>query len=60
MGRDSKKRTDAVFPGGIPGTTRFGHVWAISANVERLEDGRVTTGEYRNWRKKRKKTVRVT
>ena len=46
--------------GRIPGATRFGHEWAIPADVERPTDGRVTTGEYRNWRKKREKIVRVT
>ena len=38
--------------GRIPGATRFGHEWAIPADTERPTDGRVTTGEYRNWRKK--------
>ena len=41
--------------GRIPGAMRFGHEWAIPADVERPTDGRVTTGEYRNWRKKEEK-----
>ena len=28
--------------------------WAIPADVLRPNDGRVTTGEYKNWRKKNK------
>lgn len=38
--------------GQIAGVTKFGRVWAIPADVERPKDGRITTGEYRNWRKK--------
>ena len=36
----------------IPGVIRFGRAWAIPADAEKPADGRVTTGEYRNWRKK--------
>ena len=38
--------------GKIPGASRFGRVWAIPEDAERPVDGRVTTGEYKNWRKK--------
>lgn len=38
--------------GKIEGVTRFGNAWAIPVNAEKPTDGRVTTGEYRNWRKK--------
>jgi len=38
--------------GKIEGVTKFGHSWVIPQNAERPKDGRVTTGEYRNWRKK--------
>lgn len=38
--------------GEIQGTVKFGKSWAIPEAVERPNDGRVTTGEYRNWRKK--------
>ncbi len=36
----------------IPGVVRFGKAWAIPKDAERPVDGRITTGEYRNWRKK--------
>lgn len=39
----------------IPGVIRFGRAWAIPINVEKPIDGRITTGEYVNWRKKKKK-----
>lgn len=37
--------------GQIEGVTRFGRAWVIPSDVEKPKDGRVTTGEYRNWRK---------
>ena len=40
--------------GEIPGVVRFGRAWAIPKDAEKPVDGRVTTGEYRNWRKKNK------
>lgn len=36
----------------IPGASRFGKVWAIPNDAEKPNDGRITTGEYKNWRKK--------
>lgn len=36
----------------IEGVQRFGNSWAIPRNAKRPEDGRVTTGEYKNWREK--------
>ena len=36
----------------IPGVIRFGRAWAIPKDAEKPVDGRITTGEYRNWRKK--------
>mgnify|MGYP002626209372 CR=1 FL=1 len=42
--------------GRIPGATRFGHEWAIPSDTERPTDGRVITGKYRNWRKKKDNT----
>ena len=39
--------------GKIPGATRFGRNWAIPVDAKRPVDGRVTTGEYKNWRKKK-------
>ena len=38
--------------GKIEGVTKFGNAWAILANAKKPTDNRVTTGEYRNWRKK--------
>jgi hypothetical protein len=38
--------------GRIEGATKFGRDWAIPADATKPEDKRVTTGEYRNWRKK--------
>lgn len=37
--------------GQIPGAVKFGRSWAIPEDVEKPIDGRVTTGEYKNWRK---------
>lgn len=38
--------------GTIPGATKFGRDWAIPKETEKPLDKRVTTGEYKNWRKK--------
>ena len=38
--------------GRIEGASRFGREWAIPEKAEKPTDKRVTTGEYRNWRKK--------
>lgn len=35
----------------IPGAVKFGRSWAIPEDVEKPADGRITTGEYINWRK---------
>lgn len=37
--------------GRIPGASKLGRDWIIPKNAERPSDGRVRTGEYRNWRK---------
>ena len=37
----------------IEGVKRFGRAWAIPEDAEKPVDARVTTGEYRNWRKKK-------
>ena len=39
--------------GRIEGAMKFGRDWAIPADAAKPEDKRVTTGEYRNWRKKK-------
>ena len=38
--------------GKIAGASKFGNVWAIPEDAEKPKDGRVTTGQYKNWRKK--------
>lgn len=40
--------------GRIEGAMKFGNVWAIPMNAEKPVDQRITTGEYKNWRKKGK------
>ncbi len=40
--------------GKIPGASKFGNVWAIPEDTKRPVDGRITTGQYRNWRRKTK------
>ena len=37
--------------GRVPGARKFGRDWAIPINAERPKDARITTGEYRNWRR---------
>ena len=41
--------------GRIPRAKKFGRDWAIPADAEKPVDGRVTTGEYKNWRSKQTK-----
>lgn len=38
----------------IAGVTKLERTWAIPVTVEKLTDNRITTGEYRNWRKTQK------
>lgn len=40
--------------GRIEGATKFGRDWAIPVDANKPSDKRVTTGEYRNWRKPKK------
>lgn len=35
----------------IPGVEKFGKSWAIPVDTEKPKDGRITTGEYVDWRK---------
>ncbi len=37
--------------GRIEGAAKLGREWAIPIDAERPVDGRITTGEYKNWRK---------
>lgn len=39
----------------IPGVIKFGRDWAIPRDSEKPIDRRITTGEYKNWRKKEEK-----
>lgn len=39
--------------GRIEGAGKLGREWAIPKDALRPKDERVTTGEYKNWRKKR-------
>lgn len=39
--------------GRIEGAAKLGHEWAVPVDAKRPSDGRITTGEYRNWRKSR-------
>ncbi len=39
--------------GRIKGATKFGRDWAIPVDAKKPGDKRITTGEYKNWRKKR-------
>lgn len=41
--------------GKILGASKFGVVWAIPANAERPNDGRIKSGKYKNWRNVGKK-----
>lgn len=38
--------------GQIEGAEKLGREWVIPTGVERPIDGRITSGEYKNWRKK--------
>lgn len=44
--------------GKIDGAVQFGRAWAIPQDAERPADRRVTTGEYKNWRNKKKEEKR--
>lgn len=41
-----------ISEGRIPGAAKLGRDWAIPSDAVRPTDGRKTTGEYKNWRKK--------
>lgn len=41
--------------GRIEGAAKFGREWAIPVTAEKPVDKRVTTGKYKNWRKKDEK-----
>lgn len=35
----------------IKGAVKFGKVWAVPSDAEKPVDGRITSGEYKAWRK---------
>ena len=43
----------------IEGATKFGRDWAIPTDAIKPVDKRITTGKYKNWRK-RKNSIRMT
>ena len=49
-----KERTvqDMCVSGRIKGAVKFGKSWAIPADAEQPEDRRITTGKYKNFRKR--------
>ena len=52
----TKRRVQKMCADGeIEGVVKFGKAWAIPKDAEKPKDGRVTTGEYRNWRNKARK-----
>ena len=36
----------------IEGIRKFGRAWAIPKDAEKPADGRISSGKYKNWRKK--------
>lgn len=51
-----KERTIQIMcaEGRIKGAVKFGRSWAIPEEIERPKDKRETSGNYKNWRNKRK------
>lgn len=51
----SPRRVRAMCANGlISGAAKLGKEWAIPINAERPVDGRITSGEFINWRKNRR------
>ena len=38
--------------GRVEGAVKFGNAWAIPETADKPQDKRITSGSYRNWRKK--------
>lgn len=53
-GMDRSNVHKLVVSGRIP-AIRIGNQWAILADTPKPKDGRITTGEYKDWRKKHQK-----
>ena len=39
--------------GRIPNAKKFGKAWALPESTEQPVDGRIKTGKYKNWRRKK-------
>lgn len=49
----SSRRVRAMcLNGQISGATKVGRTWVIPSDAEKPKDGRVVSGDYKNWRKK--------
>lgn len=51
---DLNRRTVQIMcnDGRIEGAVKFGNAWAIPEDTEKPVDNRITSGNYKNWRKK--------
>jgi len=38
--------------GKLDGAIKFGNAWAIPEGADKPQDGRITSGSYKDWRKK--------
>lgn len=54
-GISSRRVRELCNKGRVEGAVKFGANWAIPEDAVKPTDKRVTTGEYRNWRKKPEK-----
>lgn len=55
----TERRVQKMCEDGIlAGAAKFGTVWAIPDTTERPQDGRIKSGKYRNWRKKKEDQLR--
>ena len=45
--------------GRIEGAEKFGKAWAIPVSTKHPPDGRISTGKYINWRKKKKEEKEI-
>ncbi len=50
-GKDTGRLRRLLADGRIPGAVKIGKQWVIPAGAPWPADARVTTGEYKNWRK---------
>ena len=52
MEYNTSASSKSVCIGKIPIADKLGRTWAIPADANKPPDGRETTGEYKNWRKR--------